>query len=57
MEKKEMIPLTYEAKTQNVCYIRKKYLGLMMIIKGILMSEIIVTTQENLEELSIEFVI
>ena len=57
MEKKEMIPLTYEAKTQNVCYIRKKDLGLMMIIKGILMSEIIVTTQENLEELSIEFVI
>ena len=52
-----MIPLTYEAKKQNVCYIRKKDLGLMMIIKGILTSEIIVTTQENLEELSIEFVI
>ena len=35
----------------------KKDLVLMMIIKSIIKSEIIVTTQENIEELLIVFVI
>ena len=60
-EKSEMIPLTDEEnkprKKQKVCYICKKDLVLMMIIKSITKSEIIVTTQDNTEELLIVFVI
>ena len=60
-EKKEMIPLTDEETefygNQKVCHICKKNLVLMMIIKSIIKPEIIVITQENLEELLIVFAI
>ena len=50
-----MIPLADEEnksnKKQKVCYICKKDLVLMMIIKSIIKSEIIVTVQENKEKL------
>ena len=44
---------------QKVCYICKKYLGLMKMIKMNLnyKSEIVVITQEHLEELPIMFAI
>ena len=61
MKNKEMIPLTDE---ENKSYKSKKYviyakrdLVLMMIIKSIIKSEIIITTQENIEELLTVFVI
>ena len=53
-EKKKMIPLTDEEKEsykkQKVCYICKKNL---VLIKNTVRSEIIVITNENLEELLI----
>ena len=64
-EKKEMIPLTNEEnkyyEMQKVCYICKKNLILIKMMKihlnYIIKEEIIVITQENLEELLIVFVI
>ena len=59
MKKEEMIPLTNEEnksyKTQKVCYICKKGFSTDDDIKGIIKSEFIVTTQENIEELLIVF--
>ena len=52
-----MIPLTNEEKKYTVgkknCHIVKKDSALMMIIKGIIKSEIVVTTQENIDSLLI----
>ena len=60
-EKKEMIPLTDKEnesyKEQKVCYICKKNLVLLITIKSIIKKEIIVITQENVEELLMIFVI
>ena len=57
-EKKEIIPLTNEEKNsyekQKVCYICENN---SVQIKNIVKSEIIVITQENLEEPLIIFVI
>ena len=60
-EKTEMIPIANEKKTyivgkKNMIY-SKQNLALMMIIKIIIMSKIIVTMQENIEELLMIFVI
>ena len=60
-EKTEMIPITNEKKKyivgkKNMIY-SKQNLALMMIIKIIIMSKIIVTMQENIEELLMIFVI
>ena len=60
-EKTEMIPITNEKKIyivgkKNMIY-SKQNLALMMIIKIIIMSKIIVTMQENIEELLMIFVI
>ena len=52
-----MIPLTNEEKKYTVgkknCHIVKKDSALMMIIKAIIKSEIVVTTQENIDSLLI----
>ena len=62
-EKTEMIPLTNEEKKihcrqkKNVTYAKKDLVLMMIILKRITKSEIIVTTQENIEELLITFVI
>ena len=60
-EKTEMIPIANEKKIyivgkKNMIY-SKQNLALMMIIKIIIMSKIIVTMQENIEELLMIFVI
>ena len=60
-EKTEMIPIANEKKIyivgkKNMIY-SKQNLALMMIIKIIIMSKIIVTMQENIEELLMVFVI
>ena len=56
-----MIPLTSEGKklhrNQKVCFICKKGLALIMIIKNIMKSEITVITLENIEELLMIFII
>ena len=56
-----MIPLTDEEnnsyKKQKVCYICKKGFSTDDANKGIIKSEIIATTQENIEELFIVFLI
>ena len=61
MKQKEMIPLTDEEnnsyKKQKVCYICKKGFSTDDANKGIIKSEIIATTQENIEELFIVFLI
>ena len=60
-EKTEMIPIANEKKIYIVGKKKKIYskqnLALMMIIKIIIMSKIIVTMQENIEELLMIFVI
>ena len=60
-EKKEMIPLNKEEKKYNVgkknTIYAKKDLALTMTIKSITKSETILTTQENIEELLIIFLI
>ena len=62
-EKNEMIPLTNEEKKihcrqkKNVTYAKKDLVLMMIILKRITKSEIIVTTQENIEELLTTFVI
>ena len=60
-EKTEMIPIANEKNIyivgkKNMIY-SKQNLALMMIIKIIIMSKIIVTMQENIEELLMIFVI
>ena len=60
-EKTEMIPITNEKKKyivgkKNMIY-SKQNLALMMIIKIIIMSKMIVTMQENIEEMLMIFVI
>ena len=60
-EKTELIPIANEKKIyivgkKNMIY-SKQNLALMMIIKIIIMSKIIVTMQENIEELLMIFVI
>ena len=60
-EKNEMIPLTNEERKiqrrqKNITY-AKKDLVQMMIIKSMIKSEIIVTTQGNIEKLPMIFVI
>ena len=54
-EKKEMIPLTKKEEKnhnkQEVCYICKRDLVLMITIKNIIRLEIIVTILENIEVL------
>ena len=59
-DKKEMIPLTDEENislTKSKKYVTFAKKDLVLIIKSIINSEIIVTTQENIEELLIVFVI
>ena len=60
-EKNEMIPLTNEERKihrrqKNITY-TKKDLVQMMTIKSMIKSEIIVTTQGNIEKLPMIFVI
>ena len=60
-EKNEMIPLTNEERKihrrqKNITY-AKKDLVQMMTIKSMIKSEIIVTTQGNIEKLPMIFVI
>ena len=59
-DKKEMIPLTDEENislTKSKKYVTFAKKDLVLIIKSIINSEIIVTTQENIEELLIVFAI
>ena len=59
-DKKEMIPLTDEENislTKSKKYVTFAKKDLVLIIKSIINSEIIVTTQENIEKLLIVFVI
>ena len=54
-EKKEMIPFTNKEKNyivikKCVIYAKKRDLVLMMTMKNIIKSEIVVITQENIEE-------
>ena len=60
-KKKEMMPLTNEEKKlhckQKVCYICKKRFNADDDNKNIIRSEVIVITQENIEELLMTFAI